>query len=268
MTHEPVYILIRTSARPKFFKNMMDSIKEQTYPNIVTIVHTDDDKDMYIEGDIILRSQRDITKGRGHYNLYCNKLLEAIPDGPGWYHFIDDDDMYAGPDVIERLVKHSKQDHINVARVQRWNNTVWPKSWGNQKSYQTECFFLHTDHKKKARWWDRTGGDHNYSKQLTAVLPINWIDNLLICKAQDGKGRGLRFDLGETSEKQEYMEKVKISTVGPRLQNEKWVKVKYKKRVSGRASQRGRVGQERVIPYRYAQRLQNLGKVEIVQEIK
>jgi hypothetical protein len=176
---------------------MMETIKNQTYENIVTIVHSDDPRDEYITGDIIIRGAiYGPEYGNATYNLYNNRLLREIPSGPGWYHFIDDDDEYASPDAIEKLVKNSKRDHVNIGRVRRWNKTIWPKHWGTQKSYQTECFFIHTDHKLKAKWWGNKGGDHNYSKKLTKVLPINWIEDLLICIAQEGKGHGKKLDKG------------------------------------------------------------------------
>jgi len=194
---EPVYILIRTSNRPLFFERMMETIKNQTYKNIVTIVHSDDPRDEYVTGDIIINGHAyGNGYGNGTYNLYNNRLLRAIPQGEGWYHFIDDDDEYADKTVIERLVENSKREYMNVGRVQRWNKTIWPRKWGEQLSYQTECFFLHTDHKNKAKWWGHTGGDHNYSKKLTKTMPVNWIEDLLICKAQEGKGHGRKFDKG------------------------------------------------------------------------
>ena len=109
-------------------------------------------------------------------------------------HFIDDDDEYYDENVIENLVKNAKRDCVNVGRSQRREGRIYPKRWKNQRSYQTECFFLHTDHKKKATWWNRRGGDHNYSKQLTKILDINWID-MIICNAQAGKGYGKRLYL-------------------------------------------------------------------------
>ena len=121
----PVYILIRTSNRPLFFARMMETIKNQTYNNIVIIVHSDDPRDEYITGDVIVRGTAYGPEyGNGTYNLYNNRLLKAIPPVPGWFHFIDDDDEYASPDVIEKLVKNSKKDHVNIGRVQRWNKTV------------------------------------------------------------------------------------------------------------------------------------------------
>lgn len=194
----PVYILIRTSNRPKFFATLMKSIKKQTYPNIVTIVHTDDPRDTYVKGDIIVKGKRQPNKGRGFYNLYNNALLNAIPPKkPGWYIFIDDDDMYRTPDAIARFVKAAKPDHINVARADRGNGRIWPKYWKNQKVFQTECFMLHTKHRKMAKWPSKKGGDHSYTKQITRKLPINWIEGLIVTKAQAGKGRGKRLDKGQ-----------------------------------------------------------------------
>jgi glycosyltransferase involved in cell wall biosynthesis len=194
---DPVYILIRTSRRPEFFKRCFESIKNQTYKNIVTIVHTDDPRDKYIQGDIIIKGQAfGLNYGSATYNFYNNTLLKSIPDVSGWFYFMDDDDELFDSTVIEKFVNAAKRDCINVARVIRWNNKIFPEKWGVQKSYQTECFITHTDHKNKARWWGNKGGDHFYSKQLTRILPINWIENLIVCKAQEGKGHGKRLDSG------------------------------------------------------------------------
>jgi hypothetical protein len=196
----PVYILIRTAERPLFFERMMQSIKIQTYTNIITIVHSDNLYDRYIEGDIILRSKRDTSKGRGHYNLYCNKLLNAIPPGKGWYHFLDDDDEYCDQYVIEKLVEKSQKRRVNVARVDRGDGFIWPKYWRNQSSFSGECIFMRAEYKSMAHWIAKRRSDHYYTKQLTNILPINWIDDLIISRAQVGSGRGLRLDAGAKNE--------------------------------------------------------------------
>lgn len=197
----PFYILIRTSKRPKFFAKMMTSIKAQTYSNIITIVHTDDQNDTYIQGDIIIKGERKYPtkEHKAPYNLYNNTLLQSIPEGAGWYMFIDDDDIYTAPDVIEKALQYCKEDFINVTRVIRWNHQIYPRNWHSCKSFQTECFILHTKHKGIALWWDHQGGDHYYSRQIIEKLKINWIDGVILCQAQEGKGHGHRFDLGEAS---------------------------------------------------------------------
>ena len=193
---DPVYILIRTSGRPRFFARMMESVKNQTYGNIQTIVHTDDPRDGYVTGDVIIKGSAYTSQyGNGFYNLYNNRLLAAIPDVPGWYCFLDDDDEYTAPDVIERMVASSSRDHVNVGhviRIMKGRTRIFPE----QRTFQTECFFLHTDHKRKAQWWPNLGGDHDYSGKLTRVLPINWIDGITIAQAQERKGCGERLDAG------------------------------------------------------------------------
>lgn len=193
----PVYILIRTSGRPRFFKAMMASIKAQTYRKIITIVHTDNPGDTYVWGDIIVRGTPK-PGCRAPYNLYMNTLIKAVcKQDPGWVYMLDDDDALAAPDVIARFVAASKIDHINVARADRGHGKIWPKKWRIQTSFQTECFMLWSKYSGMGKWWGKTGGDHYYTKQITRALPINWIDGLIVARAQAGKSRGARRDLGE-----------------------------------------------------------------------
>lgn len=235
----------------------MESVKKQDYENITTIVHSDDPRDEYVSGDIIIRaSAYGPGYGAGTYNLYCNRLLDAIPDVPGWYHFLDDDDEYAGPDVISRLVSLSKPDHVNVGRVRRIMKgrvRVFPTGWRVQKSYQTECFFLHTDHKNRARWWPHLGGDHDYSKKLTRVLPVNWIDDLTIAHAQERKGCGDKLDAGkkQVDYRNAYPPNRKVPCLG-------LVPV----RTGDRASRIGQ-GEFKLMAYKYAYALEQRGAVKI-----
>ncbi len=249
----PVYILIRTSNRPNFFTACMNSVREQTYPNIVTIVHTDNSNDTYVEGDIIIRGEPlSYDLGPAPYNLYCNRMLESIPDdAPGWFFFLDDDDMLASPDAITTLVKNAKRDRINVGRVERWEGQIFPKDWGSARSFQSECFLIHTDYKNLGRWWANRGGDHYYSRQITDKLPINWIDNLIIAKVQEGKGNGMRLDIGQA---------------GGLPRPNDLVPVIYKEPVRIPTDCRGRPGEIRSIPYYRAKELQQRGKVVMLKQ--
>jgi len=194
----------------------METIKEQTYKSIVTIIYTDDPRDEYVNGDIIIQGPiYDKSLGDATYNLYCNDLLKQIPLDDGWFYFLDDDDELVSADAIEKMVALSLRDHVNVFKVGRHNGKIFPNKWMNQKSFQTECFFTHASHRNKARWWPHQGGDHNYSRQLTAIMPINWND-ILICKAQEGKGYGHKKD--KTGKKYQgtgkFTEKSKVCIIG------------------------------------------------------
>jgi hypothetical protein len=215
----PVYILVRTSGRPEFFKSMLESVKSQDYKNIFLIVHYDNHEDeSYLEDkriDLRIYGKPEPERGDGFYNLYCNSLLDAIPvekNGDGYFYFLDDDDILYSDNVISEFVKNAKRDHINVARVERWNGTIWPRRWKVQTSFQTECFLIHTDYRNMGRWWARKQGDHDYSRQITRELYINWIEDLYLAKAQEGKGHGLRLDRGEVPGN----EKKKVTKTGSR----------------------------------------------------
>jgi hypothetical protein len=192
-----LYILTRTSGRPKFFANLRESIKALTYPEkIVHIVHSDDPRnESYVEGDIIIKGEaHGDYMGKGPYNLYNNTLLKAIP-GDGWVHFIDDDDKYTGPDVFKTMLTGAQRNVIQIGRVKRWGDTIFPDKWGKQKSYQSECFLVWARYAKTAKWWSEKGGDHYYSKQLTRKLPVRWVENVIIAEAQTGKGHGRKVDI-------------------------------------------------------------------------
>lgn len=191
-----LYVLTRTSGRPKFFERCRRSVSALTWPGGVThIVHSDDPRnERYIEADILIRGEaHGPYMGGAPYNLYNNRLIKAIP-GPGWVHFIDDDDEYVAPDVFERLLEDGRKDRIHIGRVSRGGDIVWPQSWKNQKSFQTECFCMWSDIAKKGKWWADKGGDHHYTRQLTKRYSLTWVDMMLV-QAQNGKSHGALIDL-------------------------------------------------------------------------
>lgn len=199
-----VFILTRTSGRPRFFAELRRSIRSLEYPDIVHVVHTDDPRDSYVEGDIIIRGENELgVAGNGTFNLYNNRLLQAVPH-PGWIHFIDDDDAYVDPQCFNKLLaRATDRRQLLVGRVERWAikgrgpnapRVVFPRGWGHQRSFQTECFMVHTSCSMLGRWPVNKGGDHTYTRSLTQYLPIVWVDGVIIARAQEGKGHGRRQD--------------------------------------------------------------------------
>lgn len=193
---ERLYILSRTSGRPKFFARMRESVRALTWPNVVHIVHTDDPRDTYVEGDIVVYGEAyPPHMGAATYNLYNNRLLNAIP-GQGWVAFIDDDDEYAAPDVFERLLVNGDKGRIHTGQVARWGDKVWnTDSKVTHRQFQTECFCAWSTIAKKGEWWSGKGGDHHYTRQLVKQARPQWHE-VLIARAQEGKGSGKRVDVG------------------------------------------------------------------------
>ena len=195
--HAPLYILSRTSGRPKFFEVMRESVKALTWPGGVThVIHSDDPRnEAYITGDILIRGEyHGKYCGEAPYNLYQNRLLSVLPQD-AWVAFIDDDDAYTAPDVFERIIDDGKVDmYINKAK--RWDDVVFPKGWKTQRSFQTECFVLKSNLAKQGKWWGDKGGDHYYTKQIVRKAKrIEWRDVIAVA-AQEGKGHGRIVDIG------------------------------------------------------------------------
>ena len=197
---ERLYILVRTSNRPKGFCNLMKSIQKLEWPDVKTIVHTDDPRDTYVHGDIVIYGEAHLrSMGHAPYNLYNNRLLKAIPS-PGWAHFIDDDDIYASPDVFNKLLEDASTNNVYVGKVTRWNDQVFPKSWKVQRSFQTECFCVWSEVAKKYKWWSEKGGDHNYTRKITRDHDIRWRDVMIatVQNLDNSKGHGRRMDVDNT----------------------------------------------------------------------
>lgn len=195
---QTLYVLTRTSGRPEFFRVCRESVKSLTGFRVVHIVHCDDPlSEHYIDCDILVRGEaHGPWTGTAPYNLYNNRLLKSIPAGrPGWVHFIDDDDYYVAPDVFEKMLHNADRRKVHVGKVDRLTN-VWPKHWGTQMSYQTECFATWSDLARNCTWWAYTGGDHFYSRQLTKKSTgVEWND-VMIARAQEGKMHGKLVDRG------------------------------------------------------------------------
>lgn len=63
---DTLYILTRSSGRAEFFRRCRESVKALTYPGpVVHIVHTDDPRDRYVEGDIIVRGEALVLEKHG-----------------------------------------------------------------------------------------------------------------------------------------------------------------------------------------------------------
>lgn len=198
---ERLYVLTRTSGRPGYFARCRESVQALSWPGGVThIVHSDDPRnEQYIDCDILVRGEaHGPYMGSAPYNLYNNRLIEALP-GDGWVHFIDDDDEYPEPDVFERLLAKPNKSKLHVGRVKRGGGTIWPKYWGRQVSFQTESFCIWSDLAKRGKWWADKGGDHYYSKQLTRKHGIVWVDGVIIAQTQNGKNNGVLHDVDGTT---------------------------------------------------------------------
>jgi hypothetical protein len=56
---------------------------------------------------------------------------------------------------------------------------------------------IEAQYANRGTWPSHTGGDHTYTKQLTAKIPLKWIDGVILASAQENKGHGRKLDAGK-----------------------------------------------------------------------
>lgn len=129
-------ILLRTSGRPNYYRNCIESIRSQTYKDYKIIVSYDDEETFnYVKGshpDVCLKNERlkwpkprpvefDPYIGRRRlfapYNLYFNNMISHCDDG--YIIFLDDDDKLNCPDALYQIYHNIKtEDDLLFWRVQ------------------------------------------------------------------------------------------------------------------------------------------------------
>ncbi len=110
-----IYILTRTSGRPKFFEMCKKSIESQTYKKHVHVTSCDDETTCkyvkrYEETTTLVPVSRIPKKGKRNcpYNMYNNNLIKRVPQG-SWIIFLDDDGKFYDNEALERLSKAIKK---------------------------------------------------------------------------------------------------------------------------------------------------------------
>lgn len=213
MTQPLINILVRTSKRPKFFANCVESIRKQTYKNVNVLISVDNyETEEYVKPygykyiRVFPRNKTDedqniIDKFIGAYyaphNLYLNQLMYEIHDG--WVMFLDDDDVFMNDNALEIISKKM----IDKDALILWKVKVKNKIVPNEQNWLKKPelldisgigFSIHSKHKEFA--WDQfncsdfriiSAAYHNLSHH-------EWIDDILT-GTQVGAGYGKQEDI-------------------------------------------------------------------------
>lgn len=183
-----MYILTRTSERPKFFDQTYRSIKSQTYGDITHVVSYDTDNTReYLKGYDCIKVpvERETRLKFSHfpYNLYLNKMHSVVSDG--WIMYLDDDDVFTRNDAVEIISKHFKDpDAMIVWKVQFPDGTKPHKHVFGRRvassGFPAISFAFHSKWLKYANWDDRKGSDSRVAHTLfRAIKRVKWIDEVL-----------------------------------------------------------------------------------------
>lgn len=201
-------ILIRTSGRPNYFKECLESIYKQKYKNWNLIIGIDDtESEKYTQsakGRTIFYDYSSVknekkTKSDEYgiffkYNLYLNDLQNQVTKG--YIIYLDDDDalndensLYDLSNVIEN------EDQFIMWRVNFPNRLVPSDENFGKKPVMKDVsgigFAFHN--KYKIDWEPYKRGDYRIAKKLHEVIPKKTYLNKVITKLQreieDGFGR-------------------------------------------------------------------------------
>lgn len=175
-----INLLLRTSYRPTLFKRLLDSINNQTHKNIRIIVSYDDERALsyipeYLEKIKVFKDNSLAFP----YDNYCNDLKSLVTDG--FFMFIDDDEVLASNDCIEKLCKHLK-NHFGVicqfsrnGRLKPSNELIKLKMVKRCK-IGMPCIALHHSLKNIADFDGSVeAADFNWIKAITKKVKLNFV---------------------------------------------------------------------------------------------
>lgn len=189
-----LYVITRSSERPKYFAENVASIREQNLPDGLEIVHlvSYDSPSTYEYlkdySDLVLKSvQREERRKPGHfpYNLYCNQLHELI-DKPGWVMYLDDDDIYESDLSVQKIAANfDSTDNLIIWKVMfpegiKPAESRFKRKVVYPKGFPAICFCYHTKWLKHAVWDERKGADGRLIFKLSQIIPNKvWIPEVL-----------------------------------------------------------------------------------------
>lgn len=207
-------ILVRTSGRPNYFADCLESIKAQTYPDFQVLVSYDDPEThkylkRYPEIRIfpVQKTTVEPMPRRDHAhrifppNLYFNHLYQHIQEG--LIIFLDDDDQFLDPQALQKIADRMETtDQILFWKVKfsEFREVPTREYFGHAPAYtqiNTSGFCFHSSHLSHALWDGWTGGDYFVAKKLFEKIPnrIYLDQNLTGTQDQNGlAGMGIRND--------------------------------------------------------------------------
>ena len=203
-----INLLVRTSHRPNYFQNCVDSIYRQTYKNWNLIIGVDDKaSEKYAQpakGRIIEYNYSNLVvptppKSEEYgvpfiYNLYFNDLHKEVTQG--YVLYLDDDDKLFNNDSLEKIVNNIKTDDDLIFWRVKFPNRLVPSdiNFGKPpvlRDVDTIGFIF--NHKYMFNWEPYKRGDYRIAKKLFETVPnkiyINEILTSIQRETEDGMGR-------------------------------------------------------------------------------
>lgn len=175
-----INLLIRTSYRPILFKRLLGSINTQTHKNVNIIVSYDDERALeYIPEEINkIRVYKDLSKPF-FYDNYCNELKSKIHNG--FFMFLDDDDVLASDNCLEKLCMSLKNHYGVICQFSRNgrlkpSNELIKNKIVRRSNIGMPCIVLHHTCKNIADFDGSVGAaDFHWIKAITKKVKLNFV---------------------------------------------------------------------------------------------
>jgi glycosyltransferase involved in cell wall biosynthesis len=235
---EPIVnILVRTSGRPNYFKECMNSILNQTYVNINIYVSIDDKSNDYTVKypiyPVFVEKKEDIECIDGNedygkvfpYNSYLNDLQAKVKEG--LILILDDDDVYLDNRAVEKIVnQYKKGSELIFWRVNISEGVVIPeksKLGSEPELYKMSMIGFAYDSKYKEKFLPYKRADYRVAKKLFERIRNIGTINEVLTATQDGAHFGQRVDKRVNIKKEEMKRnKVQIRVINDRNQHGKF----------------------------------------------
>ncbi len=180
-----ITLLIRTSNRPELFTRCLASIRQQTYKNINVIVGYDNDGALaYIPTGIRIVPVSADKSLPFFYDQYCNDLKKLVTDG--WFMFLDDDDFFHSPTVLEELAVHFSDECKAIVCQFIRKGTPKPLDRLIQCRQIIEgriglpCLVAHHTVKEIGRLDGQRAGDYRYIKTVASAVPTRFVSLVVV----------------------------------------------------------------------------------------
>lgn len=222
MNNPLINIITRTRNRPRYFKQCVDSLSNQTYSNIHHIVTYQVKEDLeYINkhklDNCSLVRVPDITKDNtlhttiegnhlthAPYNTFLNEAHKYVKEG--WVMYLDDDDMLTYSNTLEFLINNVHKYDIDTKHFWRVQFPFYLlphdqifKEYCEGKPLKISQISLigllyHSSHLDKITFHEWACGDYFAFKELDKKLPKRNMINLNLTRLQSMPGKGERKD--------------------------------------------------------------------------
>jgi hypothetical protein len=202
-----VNIILRTSNRPNAFSRCYYSIMSQDYPNINTIITTDEQSGVeysraararHIHMQEVQIGKKPLSPLYGipfKSNRYIDRVQRMVN---GYILILDDDDMFAATNAVSLIVENMSEDTLLVWKTDFNDGRILPNgSFGKEITLYdiaSNSFCYHSKHVNLTDWSEWKRADYRTAKRLSTKLNVKWVD-VILTRLQGNAGFGRQIDI-------------------------------------------------------------------------